>query len=131
MAREASDVSLSEIPGVGSKTASKLIEYFGGEREALEAVKQCRLSLLAEAVGAAAAVRIVHGLHKLLYGRWPRDVAATEDAWKLYTAAKRVLEQRVAGKAGRDVLACMLPLSSRAVEEAVDGLPVYTEVFDD
>ena len=130
MAREASDVSLSEIPGVGSKTAAKLVAYFGGEREALEAIRQCRFSQLAEAVGAATAARILHGLHKLLYGRWPRDVAATDDAWKLYTTAKQVIEKRVSGKAGRDVLSCLLPLPSAAVEEARRRLRLVERIVE-
>ncbi len=108
---------LSEIPGVGAKTAEKLIEYFGGEEEALRAIMQCRLRLLVEAVGAAAATRILHGYHRARWGRWPREVAATEDAWRLYTGARTLIEKRVASKAGVDVLSCMLPLPSSAVEE--------------
>ncbi|AEM39465.1 DNA mismatch repair protein MutS domain protein [Pyrolobus fumarii 1A] len=109
---------LSDIPGVGPRIAEKLVEYFGDEEEALQAILSCRISLISEAIGRAAATRLVHGLYRALFGAWPRDVAANDDAWKLFQAAKGVILKKVSSPAGRDVLACFLPMPSTGVKEA-------------
>jgi DNA mismatch repair protein MutS2 len=101
--------SLSEIPGIGGRTSARLEEYFGGSGEALRAIAGCRVSLLAEAVGKATAHRIIHGVYRLVYGRWPRSIAYTDEAWQLFTEARSILEEYTATGPGRDVLSCMLP----------------------
>jgi len=101
--------ALSEIPGVGGRTAGRLEEYFGGVEWALRGIAGCRVSLLAEAVGRAAAHRIVHGVYRLAFGRWPRSIAYTEEAWRLFTGARGVLEEHAVTGPGRDILSCLLP----------------------
>ncbi len=131
-------VSLTSVPGVGARTAGRLVAFFGSESEALRALAWCRVSLVEEAVGRAAAVRMVHGLYRLAYGSWPRDVAASDEAWELFLAARRVVEERAVTRPGRDVISCYLPSPSpgsserrsellRAYAEAVKLVPAVDE----
>ncbi len=99
---------------MGAKVEARLVEYFGGEAKALEAIAGCRLSLIAEAVGAPMAHRIVQGAYKLLYGNWPREIAGTSDAWRLYLEARRIVENHVYSPPGRDLLSCLVPLPPSA-----------------
>jgi hypothetical protein len=101
--------SLTLVPGIGARIAERLVAYFGNEDSAIQAIAWCRIGLLEEAVGRAAAVRLVHGVYRLTYGRWPRDVAASEEAWQLFLAARRVMEHRALTRPGRDVISCYLP----------------------
>ncbi len=109
---------LEEIPGVGGRIAEKLREYFGGEAEAIEALVSCRLTLIADAIGRAAAARIVQGLYRYTFGIWPRDVMRTEDAAKLFAKVRDLLSRFLATQPGRDLLSCIFPLDSRNVDEA-------------
>ncbi len=109
---------LEDIPGVGGRIAEKLRSYFGDNESAVDAIVACRLSLLAEAVGRAAAVRIVQGLYRYSFGVSPRDVMRTEDAYKLFTKIRGLIARFVASRPGSDILHCIYPLDSRNISEA-------------
>ena len=100
---------LEDVPGVGGRVAGRLREYFGGDEAALRAIGGCRVGLLVEAVGGAAAGRILHGVYRLLFGRWPRSLAFTDDSWHLFTLAREVLSSFTLTGPGRDIVSCALP----------------------
>ncbi len=124
---------LTLIPGVGARVASRLISFFGSEAEALRAISYCRISLLEEAVGKPTAVRLVHGVYRLAYGRWPRDVAGSDEAWSLFQAVRSVYEESTLTSPGRDILSCYLPAPPSGLRDAIDRmelLTLYRKVVD-
>ncbi len=122
-----------DVPGVGARLAQKLIEYFGDPAHALRAIKYCRLGLLEQAVGKAAAHRLLHNIYRGFLGCSPREVAATDEAWELYTSARKLLEEYAATPAGRDIIACSLPVTRTSwhVIEARRAVFAQAQLFRD
>lgn len=104
---------LTTIPGVGAKTASRLVEHFGSEEEALEAIESVDLySIASSGLGMRPALSIVLGFFSQKLGVSRDDVLRTVDALNLFTEALGVFKAEVVNPRARDRLDLFYPLPS-------------------
>ncbi|NOR60104.1 MAG: DNA mismatch repair protein, partial [Methanosarcinales archaeon] len=77
---------IREIPGIGEKTARRLIEHFGSEDAVLDAFKRHDVAAIAGApgVGQKNAVTLVQGFIFRDENFSPDDFLKTKEAWRVY-----------------------------------------------
>ncbi len=78
--------SLSEIPGVGEKIKSALVEHFGSEAVALKVILDSRVDLVASVpgIGDKQAINIVKSAFEVQFGASSNMVLKTADVRKIY-----------------------------------------------
>ncbi len=83
--------SLKSIPRIGEKTARRLIEHFGGEKQALDAIMNHDIAALCELEGMTekSAIALVLEVIALDEGAGIRDFLRTNEAYEIY---ERILE---------------------------------------
>jgi len=84
-----------DLPGVGSRIKERLLEHYGSEEKALEAVSRGDVAGLAKALSERQALSLVQCARGMKYGVRPDDFLATEEAVKLH----EMLTSRLAGYA--------------------------------
>lgn len=109
---------LRDIPGVGERIYEKLVEYFGSEEKALEALLRGQVASVAEAVSSTRrAVRLVQQARGALGGYDPGEVVGTADAARLFEAVARLLAGYIASAPGRDLVSSLAPVPGRVEAE--------------
>ncbi len=83
--------TLKSIPRIGEKTARRLIEHFGGEKQALDAIINHDIAALSELEGMTekSAIALVLEAIALDEGAGVRDFLRTNEAYEIY---ERILE---------------------------------------
>jgi len=116
---------LTSIPGVGSKTAARLVEYFGSEGEALEAIGSVDLYSIASCgIGMRSALSIVLGFFSQKIGVSREDVLRTDEARNLYAEAIDLFKASVINPVARDRIDLFYPLPSSKVDLILERLDV-------
>lgn len=114
---------LTSIPGVGAKTAARLVEYFSSEEEALEAIESIDLYSIASCgIGMRSALSIVLGFFSQKIGVSREDVLRTEDARDLFTEALDFFKANVVNPRARDRIDLFYPLPSSKVDLILERL---------
>ncbi len=110
--------SISAIPGVGEKLALKLIEEFGSESAALEAIVNAQVATLASipGVGKKKALAIVHEAYTLLEGVDAYAVLKTDDIKDIYHQVLTIIQSYAYSLFAKDKLALYFPLPSSKIE---------------
>ncbi|MGQ9514139.1 MAG: MutS-related protein [Thermoproteota archaeon] len=112
---------LMSIPGVGAKTAAKLVEYFGSEEEALGIIENLDLySLATSGIGMRSALNIALAYLSKKLGVSPEDVLSTEDAKTLYQAALDLYKSKVVNPITRNRFDLLYPLPSSKLDVIMD-----------
>jgi DNA mismatch repair protein MutS2 len=88
-------LKLVDLPGVGSRIKERLLEHYGSEEKALEAVSRGDVAGLARALSERQALSLVQCARGMKYGVKPDDFLATEEAVKIH----EMLISRLAGYA--------------------------------
>jgi DNA mismatch repair protein MutS2 len=108
---------LTSIPGVGAKTAARLVEHFGSEEEALEAIEGIDLhSLASSGIGMRSALSIVLSFQSRKVGASRDDVLRTDDARALFDEALELFKANVVNARARDRFDLYFPLPSSKVD---------------
>jgi len=116
---------LTSIPGVGSKTAARLVEYFGSEEEALEAIGSIDLYSIASCgIGMRSALSIVLSFFSQKVGVSREEVLRTDEARNLYTEALDLFKANVINPLARDRIDLFYPLPSSKVDMILERLNV-------
>ncbi len=106
-------LKLMDLPGVGSRIKERLLENYGSEEKALEAVFSGDVAGLTRALSERQALSLVQCARGMKYGVKPGDYLATEEAAKLHG----MLVSRLAGYAhteyARFKICTLFPSSSR------------------
>ncbi len=117
-----------DLPGIGSRMRERLLEHYGSEESALEAVSRGDVESLANALSERQALSLVQNARGMKYGVKPDDFQATAEVVEIY----RMLLSRLAGYAhtqfARSKIGTMFPSSSpellvenrRLAEEALE-----------
>jgi hypothetical protein len=105
-------LKLVDLPGVGSRIRERLLEHYGSEENALEAVSRGDVAGLSMVMSERQALSLVQHARGMKYGVKPEDFLATDEAIKIY----QVLISRLAGYAhteyARSKIGTMFPSSS-------------------
>lgn len=88
-------MKLIEIPGIGARIRDRLIDYFGSEDAALDAIRTGNVADLLNVMSERQAVSLVQWSGKMRYGARPDDFLATDEATRVYD----LLVERIAGYA--------------------------------
>jgi hypothetical protein len=110
---------VDQIPGVGEKLASKVIQVFGSEGAALEAIKNAQAARLASipGVGSRTALSIIQEAYKIREGISPYEVLKTEDVRRLYHQIVEILQSYANSSFAKDKLSLYYPLPSTKTEQ--------------
>lgn len=91
-------MKLIEIPGIGERLRDRLIDQFGSEVVALDAIRSGNVADLSNVVGERQAISMVQWLGKMKYGAGSNDFLATDEAARV----NRILMERMASYAHTD-----------------------------
>ena len=86
-------LKLVDLPGVGSRMRERLLEHYGDEEKALQAVLNGDVPGLCKALSERQALSLVQYARGLKYGVSPDEFLATDEAVKIYS----MLISRMAG----------------------------------
>jgi DNA mismatch repair protein MutS2 len=105
-------LKLVDLPGVGSRMRERLLEHYGDEEKALQAVLNGDVPGLCKALSERQALSLVQYARGLKYGVSPDEFLATDEAVKIYS----MLISRMAGFAhteyARLKISTLFPASS-------------------
>jgi DNA mismatch repair protein MutS2 len=109
---------IREIPGIGEKTARRLIEHFGSEDAVLDAFKRHDVTAIADApgVGQKNAVTLVQGFIFRDEKFSPDDFLKTKEVWRVYRKLLEIIRSYASTSYAKDKLNIYFPLSSSKKE---------------
>ncbi|MFW5932756.1 MAG: MutS-related protein [Candidatus Hadarchaeota archaeon] len=110
--------SVRGVPGVGEKTAEKLVDHFGSEKEALEAIRNGDVISLSNVNGMTPneASKLVRNAINLEYGAG--DFLKTESLSDIYEKIFGMIKERARTEYGAAILNLCFPTASeRRIEE--------------
>ncbi len=115
----AAGLKLEDVPGIGPRIASKLVEALGGEEEAVEALVCGRVSVVAEALGSPRrAVRLSRAALAAALGVEADEVFGSKDAEDIYERYLELVARYASSQPGRDRLYTLFPLPCRALDKS-------------
>lgn len=108
-------MKLTNLPGVGSRTRERLIEHYGSEGDALDAISRGDVAGLVHVVSERQALALAQWAIGTKYGQKPGDFLATDEAASIYQS----IISRIAGYAHTDYarlkVGTLFPSSSPAL----------------
>jgi len=109
---------LNQIPGIGARLAKRLIEAFGSEEAAIEAIFNAQAATLASipGVGEKTALAIVQEAYKLQEGISPYEVLKTKDAIDLYKRILEIIRSYANSLYAKDKLSLYYPLPPSKID---------------
>jgi len=123
-------VSLSAIPGIGTRTISQLTQKLG-EKRALEALLQARLPEVASAVGSEKrALRLIKAARASLLGYTPDEVFGTEDAAALYALSISYVASYASSEPARVLILTRSPAPSFKALRLVEETQRYLNILN-
>jgi len=110
---------IREIPGIGEKTARRLIEHFGSEDLVLDAFKRHDVAAIADApgVGQKNAVTLMQGFIFRDEKFSPDDFLKTKEAWRVYRGLLDIIRSYASTPYAKDKLNIYFPLPSSKKEK--------------
>ncbi len=111
--------TLSEIKGIGQALKEKLIEHYGSEEEALEAIRQGDVAGLSsiEGIGERFAVKIVRTLYMKEHNENIEDFLKTPDSVSLYEKVLAFIRQYANTNYARSKIVLLFPLPAKQLEK--------------
>jgi len=110
---------IRDIPGIGEKTAMRLIEHFDSEDAVLDAFKRHDVAAIADApgVGQKNAVTLVQGFIFRDEKYSPDDFLRTKEAWRVYRGLLEIMRSYASTPYAKDKLNIYFPLPSSKKEK--------------
>ncbi|MEX2752793.1 MAG: hypothetical protein Q6366_013115 [Candidatus Freyarchaeota archaeon] len=121
--------SLGEIKGIGKKVEEKLVEYFGSEEEALEAVLNARISEIGAipGIGLGKAFQIVKNAYEYVEGVTSSQVLKTEDIEKIYNHLIEIAQSYARTAYARNKMMLYWPLPPSKIEKIKANLARFMD----
>ena len=121
--------SLGEIKGIGKKVEEKLVEYFGSEEEALEAVLNARISEIGAipGIGLGKAFQIVKNAYEHVEGVTSSQVLKTEDIEKIYNHLIEIAQSYARTAYARNKMMLYWPLPPSKIEKIKANLARFMD----
>jgi len=101
-----------DLPGIGSRMRERLLEHYGSEESALEAVSRGDVEGLAKALSERQALSLVQNARGMKYGVKPEDFQATPEVVEIYRMLLSRLEGYAHTQFARSKIGTMFPSSS-------------------
>ncbi len=107
-------IKLTNLPGVGAKTAERIINHYGSENAALDAIEDADLAGLCQidGIGERFALGLIHNMNAKKMGASIHDVLQTQDSLSIYNKLIAMLGQHAKTTFTRNKLLLYYPLSS-------------------
>ncbi len=105
-------LKLLDLPGVGSRIRERLLEQYGDEKKALQAVSKGDIADLSRILSERQALTLVQHIRGLKYGVKPEDFLATEEAVKCYQMIVSRLAKYAQTEYARLKIGTLFPSSS-------------------
>ncbi|MHC1591885.1 MAG: MutS-related protein [Candidatus Helarchaeales archaeon] len=123
------ETGLQNLSGIGSKIAEKLIEYFGGEEQAMEAIMNSTISEIASIRGISMkkAMQIVSTFHEKKMGVKKDDILKTNDIKKIHDEIISILKSYAMTDYIRDKFSILYPLPSNFRNEIEKRIQYFAQ----
>jgi len=120
---------ISQIPGVGSKVAEKLIKYLGSEEETIKAIMEADIAKLMSVpgIGQSLATRIVRNAYSIIEGVSLEEVLKTADAKKMYERILDIIRGYTKTSYSKNKLTLYFPLPPRKINVILERLNYFSE----
>lgn len=114
--------SLKQLRGVGQSTAERLIDVYGSEEKALQAIREADISGLSriEGIGEKLAVRLVRTLHTMETGEKIDDFLRTRDAEQLYLKCREIIAEFGNTLYSKSKTYLWFPLPRKSLEKIIE-----------
>ncbi len=120
---------LDDIEGVGEKIKGRLVEFFGSEEEAVNAILDGRVAEIASipGVGLSKAYSIVRSAWELVEGvRWD-SVLKTEGVRRIYEDMLKIVQEYAQTEYAKHKLRLFWPYPASKIERVIGRLEVFSE----
>ncbi|MHA1144298.1 MAG: MutS-related protein [Candidatus Helarchaeota archaeon] len=120
---------LLNISGIGERIADKLVEHFGGEQSAIDAIMNSTITEIASirGIGMKKAMRIVSTFHESRMGVKKEDVLKTADISRIHSEILAILKNYAQTDYTRDKFSILYPLPSRFQEKIQERVDYFSE----
>jgi DNA mismatch repair protein MutS2 len=124
--------TLKSIPRIGEKTARRLVEHFGSEKEAIDAIMNRDIAAISELEGMTekSAISLVLEAVSLNDGAGVRDFLKTNEAFELYERLMEILKGFAHTDYARSKLSLYYPYPSRKKHKIIQIQKEIREIID-
>ncbi len=124
--------SLKSIPRIGEKTAHRLIEHFGREKQALDVIMNHDIAALAEIEGMTekSAIALVLEAIMLDEGAGVRDFLKTNEAYEIYERVLELIKDSAHTGHARSKLSLYFPYPARKKDKIEKMQKEISEILD-
>jgi len=121
--------SLEKIKGIGKKVEEKLVEYFGSEEEALDAVLNGRISEIGTipGIGLGKALQIVKNAYEHVEGVTSSQVLRTDDIQEIYDHILEIARSYARTTYAKDKMVLYWPLPPSKIDKIKNNLARFIE----
>ncbi|MHA1712314.1 MAG: MutS-related protein [Candidatus Freyarchaeota archaeon] len=122
-------VKLSDVEGVGERIKRRLIDFFGSEEEALNAILEGRIAEIGNVpgIGIGKAYTIVRRARELVEGvRWD-EVLKTEGIKRIYEDTLKLIQEYAQTDYAKHKLRLLWPYPASKIEKALERLRAFSE----
>ncbi|MGQ9721157.1 MAG: MutS-related protein [Candidatus Jordarchaeum sp.] len=122
-------ITLSEIKGIGKKVEENLVDYFGSEEEAIDAILNGRISEIGNipGIGLGKAFQIVKNAYEQVEGVTSTQVLKTEDIQKIYNHIMGIIRSYSKTAYAKEKLMLYWPLPPSKIDKIKNNLARFTE----
>jgi len=108
-------LKLVDLPGVGSRIRERLIEHYGSEENALQAILDGDVTGLTRGLSERQALLLVQYARGMKYGIKPDDFLATDEVFRVYQMLIARIESYAHTEYARHKIATLFPSSSETL----------------
>lgn len=121
--------SLEKIKGIGKKVEEKLVEYFGSEEEALDAVLNGRISEIGAipGIGLGKALQVVKNAYEHVEGVTSSQVLKTDDIQEIYNHILEIVRSYAKTTYAKDKMMLYWPLPASKIDKIKNNLVRFIE----
>lgn len=122
-------ITLGEIKGIGKKVEENLVDYFGSEEEAVDAIINGRISEIGNipGIGLGKALQIVKNAYESVEGVTSSQVLKTEDIQKIYNHLLGIIRSYAKTAYAREKLMLYWPLPPSKIDKIKNNLARFIE----
>jgi len=119
---------LQSFEGIGNKVAEKLIKYFGGEEEAVDAIKHAKVSEIASIRGISLkkAFKIVNDYREKEIGITLNEILRSNEIKRIYKAILELASSYANTSQGKDAISLYFPLPRSKIDLIKERITYFT-----
>ncbi len=121
--------NLTQFDGIGNKVAEKLLKYFGGEEEAINAIKQAKVSEIASIRGISLkkAFKIVNDYREKEIGISLKEILRSKEIKRIYKSILEVASSYANTSQGKDAISLYFPLPRSKINIIKERISYFTD----